>query len=48
MSAFMVSGTKGDKYVVSLFPNEPCQCPATGTCYHILAAELLIGKPIEQ
>ena len=47
MSAFLVSGNKDDKYAVTLFPKEICLCPATGHCYHILAAKMSIGKPIE-
>lgn len=37
MKSFMV------QYAVTLFPKETCQCPSTNTCYHILAARLLIG-----
>jgi hypothetical protein len=36
--AFIVQGRKG-KYCVTLFPKEKCQCEATSTCYHILAAK---------
>ena len=43
MNAFMVCGLKDKKYTVTLFPKEECQCPATGTCYHIIAAKLSIG-----
>ena len=45
MGAFMVDGSLGDKYAVSLFPNEKCQCPSTGICYHILAAMISVGLP---
>ena len=45
MGVFMVEGSKGDKYAVSLFPKEKCQCPSTNLCYHILAAQLSIGMP---
>ena len=48
MSTFLVSGTNDDKYAVTLFPKEKCQCPASGNCYHILAAKMSIGKPIEE
>ena len=48
MSAFLVSGTKDDKYAITLFPKENCQCPATGHWYHILVAKMSIGKPIEE
>ena len=48
MITFLVSGTYDDKYTVTLFPKEKCQCPASGNCYHILAAKMSIGKPIEE
>ena len=39
LQAFCVSGSNAEKkYAVTLFPNESCSCPATGTCYHLLAA----------
>lgn len=43
-SAFIVEGSKGDKYTVQLFPTETCQCPSLGTCYHIMAAKMSIGQ----
>ena len=33
MGAFMVEGSRGDKYAVSLFPKEKCQCPSTVRCW---------------
>ena len=45
MGAFMVDGSRGEKYSVTLFPKEKCQCPSTGKCYHILVAKLSIGMP---
>ena len=42
MQTFLVEGHSNRKYTVQLFP-EKCQCPATGTCYHILAAKKSIG-----
>ena len=45
MGAFMVDGSRGDKFAVSIFPNEKCQCPSTSTCYHILAARISVGLP---
>ena len=45
MGAFMVQGSKGIKYAVTLFPKETCLCPSTGECYHILAAKLSVGMP---
>ena len=47
MKAFGVEGTRGDKYIVSLFPQEKCACPATTTCYHIMAARKQVGLKIE-
>lgn len=41
--SFVVEGTKGDKYAVTLHPKESCQCGALGTCWHIIAAKLSIG-----
>ena len=40
---FIVEGSKGDKYAVTLAPIEKCHCPALGTCYHILAARKAVG-----
>ena len=40
--AFIVDGSRGDKYTVTLHP-EKCVCPALGTCWHIIAAKLSIG-----
>ena len=48
MQTFVVEGNKSSKYCVTLFPKEKCQCPATTTCYHILAAKMSIGQNIEQ
>ena len=42
---FLVEGTCGDQYAVTLFP-ESCQCPATNQCYHILTARKSIGMDI--
>jgi hypothetical protein len=41
--SFIIEGSRGDSYAVKLFPNEKCQCPATNTCYHIIAAKMSIG-----
>ena len=46
MKAFMIKGSKGNKYSVTLFPNESCNCPATTRCCHIIAAMMSIGMPI--
>ena len=43
--AFMVEGRDGKKYSVTLYP-EDCQCRATGTCYHVIAAKLSAGIPL--
>ena len=45
MGVFVVEGSKGDKYAVTLFPKESCGCPSTGECYHILAAKMSVGMP---
>ena len=41
--AFIVTGSKGDKYAVQIFPVSKCNCPSLGDCYHILAAKMSIG-----
>lgn len=46
--AFIVNGNNNKKYAVTLFPKESCQCPATGTCYHMLAARITMGDNIKQ
>ena len=43
MQIFNVEGTQGDVRVVKLHPKETCSCPASGTCYHIMAAKLSLG-----
>ena len=45
--AFMVTGTQGKVYAVTLLPKEKCQCPSTTQCYHILAAKMYIADDIE-
>ena len=45
--AFMVTGTQGKVYAVTLLLTEKCQCPSTTHCYHILAAKMYIGDDIE-
>jgi hypothetical protein len=42
--AFMVAGSNGNKYAVTLHPKETCQCPSTTTCYHIIACKLSINN----
>ena len=44
-SVFLVEGTKGDFYSVTLFPKEKCPCLSKGTCYHIIACRIAIGLP---
>jgi hypothetical protein len=45
---FVVQG-RSNKYCVTIFPKETCQCPSTTTCHHILAAKMSIGlQPIEK
>ncbi|KAL4223551.1 hypothetical protein ACF0H5_017021 [Mactra antiquata] len=46
MGAFMVKGSGGNKYAVTLFPSETCSCPATSRCYHIITAMLSIGMNV--
>lgn len=41
--SFVVKGSDGDNYSVSLFP-EKCQCPSVGSCYHIMAVKMSIGE----
>ena len=47
LHTFTVLGTERP-HVVTLFPKERCSCPATTTCYHILAARMSIGLSEEQ
>ena len=48
MAAFLVEGTKGDKYVITLFPKPKCSCPATSNCFHILACQMSVGIEIKK
>ena len=43
MKCFVVKGSRGQKYSVTLFPKETCQCPSTSRCRHILSAMMAIG-----
>jgi hypothetical protein len=43
MGSWVVEGSSGDKYAVTLFPKPKCQCVAINKCYHILAAEMSVG-----
>ena len=45
--SFIVEGSKGDKYAVTLAPKEECQCPSIGTCYHIMAARMSVGLEVK-
>ena len=47
MAAILVEGTKGDKYVVTLFPKPKCSCPATSNCFHIIACQRSVGIEIK-
>ena len=47
MGGFIVKGENNKLYAVKLFPKESCQCPATGRCYHIIAARKSINVPTE-
>lgn len=42
LGVFTVMGTNEPR-VVRLFPRTTCSCPATSTCYHILASRMSIG-----
>lgn len=48
MSAFMVKGSKSDKYSVTLFQVEICNCPSTTRCFHKVAVMLPIGMPVPE
>ena len=43
LHTFTIVGSEGRPQAVKLFPKQSCTCPATSTCYHILAAKLSIG-----
>jgi len=46
--SFVVQG-RSNKYCVTIFPKETCQCPSTTTCHHILAVKMSIGlQPVEK
>ena len=47
LGCFTVIGTAGKPHVVKLFPSESCSCPATSQCYHIIAAKLRVGIPVD-
>ena len=42
-AVFVVRGSKGDIWNVSLFPTPKCQCPVSVSCYHIRACEFAVG-----
>ena len=44
MATFVVEGSNTRKYAVTLHPQEMCNCPATTTCYHIIAARMAVGN----
>lgn len=42
---WIVKGTDGcTPYIVTLFPKETCSCPATKSCYHIMACKIMLGQ----
>ena len=43
MSSFVVQSSNHKTYSVQLNPRETCNCPATTTCWHIIAAKLSVG-----
>ena len=48
LHCFNVKGLTGVMRVVTLFPKETCSCASTGECYHIIAAKLSVGIPLQQ
>ena len=47
LKAYMVLCIRGKVYSVTLHTKEECHCPSTVTCYHILAAKLIIGMNVK-
>ena len=45
LSVFTVVGTQEPR-LVKLFPRLSCSCPATATCYHIMAAKMAVGMAV--
>ena len=43
MGTFTVLGSTDKPHVVRLFPTEYCSCPATKSCYHLLAVKISLG-----
>jgi len=47
LGVFTVMGSTEPR-VVRLFPKTTCSCPATATCYHILAARMAVGLNVDE
>jgi len=47
LGVFVVQGSQEPR-LVKLFPRESCSCPATSSCYHIIAAKMAVGMPFSQ
>jgi len=45
LAVFTVVGTQEPR-LVKLFPRVSCSCPATATCYHIMAAKMAVGMTV--
>ena len=43
MDAYMVEGTCGNKYGITLLPKPKCSCASPRICYHIIYVQLLKG-----
>ncbi len=43
MGTFTVLGSTDKPHVARLFPTEYCSCPATKSCYHLLAVKISLG-----
>lgn len=41
---FIVKGTLGTSYVVTIFPKVTCTCAGSGHCYHVLVCDMAIGR----
>ena len=46
MGTFTVMGSSDKSHSVRLHPTEYCSCPATATCYHIIAVRMSVGMPV--
>ena len=44
---FIVTGWRGQRYVVTLAPKEHCSCNTTTQCCHIMAAQMAVGFDVK-